>query len=189
MMDLLATGSRTSRTEVLRNHTLPSVAYDLRARLLLLANDEGQTSDDLALAQKLVQVNPIFQKDVEARAKEPVRRDGNGSLSQQLKYRPLRPPTAAQASLSPDWNNGRPPDKSQAAFSGAPPIDGQVPGHSRFGYIPLVLNVFIHFAHSGLSNVDCPPRPHRAVEVGHLSDHRARLQTEHHRVGGCLHSS
>ena len=46
----------------------------------LLANDEGQAADDLALAKKLVEANPVFQEDIEVRAKELVRRDGRGTL-------------------------------------------------------------------------------------------------------------
>ncbi|MDX1424480.1 MAG: hypothetical protein R3322_15150, partial [Kiloniellales bacterium] len=46
----------------------------------LLANDEGQAADDLALAKKLIEANPALQVDIEVRAKELVRRDGRGSL-------------------------------------------------------------------------------------------------------------
>ena len=46
----------------------------------LLANDEGQAADALALAKKLVEANPVLQEDIEIRAKELVRRDGGGSL-------------------------------------------------------------------------------------------------------------
>ena len=46
----------------------------------LLANDEGQAADDLELAKKLIEVNPVLKEDIEVRAKELVRRDGKGSL-------------------------------------------------------------------------------------------------------------
>jgi len=46
----------------------------------LLANDEGQSGDDLSLAKKLVAVNPALAHEIEVRAKELVRVDGRGSL-------------------------------------------------------------------------------------------------------------
>ncbi len=46
----------------------------------LLANDEGQAADDLALAKKLITVNPILGQHVEVQTKEIIRKDGRGSL-------------------------------------------------------------------------------------------------------------
>jgi phage terminase large subunit-like protein len=46
----------------------------------LLANDEGQAADDLELAKKLIEINPLLHADLEIRAKKVVRRDGKGSL-------------------------------------------------------------------------------------------------------------
>jgi hypothetical protein len=46
----------------------------------ILANDEGQANDDLALAKKLIAVNPLLAAEVEVRAKEIVRCDGRGTL-------------------------------------------------------------------------------------------------------------
>src|ERR1700730_3951000 len=46
----------------------------------ILANDEGQAADDLDLAEKLVIANPIIARELEARAKEIVRRDGAGRM-------------------------------------------------------------------------------------------------------------
>jgi hypothetical protein len=46
----------------------------------ILANDEGQAADDLALARKLVAANPIIAREVEVRAKEIIRRDGAGRM-------------------------------------------------------------------------------------------------------------
>ena len=46
----------------------------------ILANDEGQAADDLALAKKLVAVNPDLSAELECLVKEIRRRDGRGSL-------------------------------------------------------------------------------------------------------------
>jgi hypothetical protein len=46
----------------------------------VLANDEGQAADDLALAKKLVACNPILAAELEPLVKEIRRRDGRGSL-------------------------------------------------------------------------------------------------------------
>jgi hypothetical protein len=46
----------------------------------VLANDEGQAGDDLALAKKLVAVNPDLAAELEPLQKEIRRRDGRGSL-------------------------------------------------------------------------------------------------------------
>ena len=46
----------------------------------ILANDEGQASDDLSLAKKLVAYNPILAAELEPLVKEIRRRDGRGSL-------------------------------------------------------------------------------------------------------------
>jgi len=46
----------------------------------ILANDEGQAADDLALAKKLIAVNPPLAHEVEVRTKEIARLDGRGSL-------------------------------------------------------------------------------------------------------------
>lgn len=45
---------------------------------LLVANDEDQAADDLEIAKKLVDANPILSRELEVRAKELVRRDGRG---------------------------------------------------------------------------------------------------------------
>jgi hypothetical protein len=47
---------------------------------LVLANDEDQAGDDLSLAKKIVQCNPIIADEVEVLQKEIKRRDGRGSL-------------------------------------------------------------------------------------------------------------
>jgi hypothetical protein len=47
---------------------------------LILANDEDQASDDLSLAKKLVQVNPIIASECEILLKEIRRRDNRGSI-------------------------------------------------------------------------------------------------------------
>jgi hypothetical protein len=47
---------------------------------LILANDEGQAGDDLALGKKLVQCNPVLAAEVEILLKEIKRRDGKGAL-------------------------------------------------------------------------------------------------------------
>ena len=46
----------------------------------LLANDEGQAADDLALAKKLIKVNPVLGQHVDVQTKEIRRLDGRGSL-------------------------------------------------------------------------------------------------------------
>ena len=46
----------------------------------LLASDEGQAADDLALAKKLIRANPILGHHVDVQAKEIIRKDGAGSL-------------------------------------------------------------------------------------------------------------
>ena len=47
---------------------------------LILANDEGQAGDDLALAKKLVAINPDLGAELESLQKEIRRRDGRGAL-------------------------------------------------------------------------------------------------------------
>src|SRR5712671_1183682 len=46
----------------------------------VLANDEGQAADDLDLAKKLVNANPVIAREVEPRAKEIIRWDGRGRM-------------------------------------------------------------------------------------------------------------
>jgi hypothetical protein len=46
----------------------------------ILANDEGQASDDLELAKKLIRVNPILDNMVEIKLKIIERKDGRGFL-------------------------------------------------------------------------------------------------------------
>lgn len=46
----------------------------------VLANDEGQASDDLDLAKKLITANPTLAAEVDILKKEIVRRDGRGHL-------------------------------------------------------------------------------------------------------------
>ena len=46
----------------------------------VLANDEAQAADDLALAKKLIRANPLLEAEVIIREKELVRRDGEGVL-------------------------------------------------------------------------------------------------------------
>lgn len=46
----------------------------------LIANDEDQSADDLALAKKLIACNPILANESDVLAKEITRRDGRGSL-------------------------------------------------------------------------------------------------------------
>jgi hypothetical protein len=46
----------------------------------ILANDEGQATDDLVLAKKLIATNPILAAEVELKQKEIARRDGRGTL-------------------------------------------------------------------------------------------------------------
>jgi hypothetical protein len=46
----------------------------------ILGNDEGQASDDLSLAKKLVEINPSLKADLEIFQKEIRRRDGRGVL-------------------------------------------------------------------------------------------------------------
>lgn len=47
---------------------------------LIAANDEGQAGDDLALAKKLIAVNPDLNAELDPLQKEIRRRDGRGSL-------------------------------------------------------------------------------------------------------------
>lgn len=47
----------------------------------LLANDEGQAKDDLTLAKKLIEANPILANEVTVKQKEIERNDGKGTLS------------------------------------------------------------------------------------------------------------
>jgi hypothetical protein len=47
----------------------------------LLANDEGQASDDLTLAKKLIAANPVLRHAVIVKQKEIVRKDGRGTLA------------------------------------------------------------------------------------------------------------
>lgn len=61
-----------------RFHAWPS---DAGNDAFILANDEGQAADDLALAKKLIAANPILASEVEVRAKEIARRDGKGRLA------------------------------------------------------------------------------------------------------------
>ncbi len=46
----------------------------------ILANDEEQAGDDLSLAKKLIQANPILDREVNVAAKSISRRDGKGTL-------------------------------------------------------------------------------------------------------------
>ena len=46
----------------------------------ILANDEGQANDDLALAKKLIAVNPLLAQEVKVNSKEIERLDGRGAL-------------------------------------------------------------------------------------------------------------
>ncbi len=46
----------------------------------LLASDEGQAADDLALAKKIITANPILDHEVDVQTKEIIRNDGAGSL-------------------------------------------------------------------------------------------------------------
>jgi hypothetical protein len=46
----------------------------------ILANDEGQAADDLTLAKKLIQANPVLAREVTVAKKEIVRNDGRGTL-------------------------------------------------------------------------------------------------------------
>jgi hypothetical protein len=46
----------------------------------VLANDEGQAADDLALMKKLIAANPLLAQEVTVNLKEIVRKDGRGSL-------------------------------------------------------------------------------------------------------------
>src|SRR4029077_13346678 len=46
----------------------------------VVGNDEGQASDDLSLAKKLVQINPRLEADLEVLQKEIRRRDNRGTL-------------------------------------------------------------------------------------------------------------
>jgi hypothetical protein len=46
----------------------------------ILANDEGQAADDLALVKKLIACNPVLAAEVKIYEKEIARRDGKGTL-------------------------------------------------------------------------------------------------------------
>jgi phage terminase large subunit-like protein len=46
----------------------------------VIANDEEQAGDDLALAKKLVQHNPVLQAELKVERKRIVRKDGRGAL-------------------------------------------------------------------------------------------------------------
>jgi hypothetical protein len=46
----------------------------------VLANDEGQASDDLALLKKLIAANPLLSQELTVNLKEILRKDGKGSL-------------------------------------------------------------------------------------------------------------
>jgi len=46
----------------------------------ILANDEGQAGDDLALAKKLIAVNAVLEREVTIGAKAITRKDGRGTL-------------------------------------------------------------------------------------------------------------
>ncbi len=46
----------------------------------IIANDEEQAGDDLSLAKKLVQCNPVLQAELKIERKRIVRKDGRGSL-------------------------------------------------------------------------------------------------------------
>src|SRR5262249_27725074 len=46
----------------------------------ILANDEGQAADDLSLAKKLIECNPLLSERLVIRQKSIVRRDGRGFL-------------------------------------------------------------------------------------------------------------
>jgi hypothetical protein len=46
----------------------------------ILANDEQQAGDDLALAKKIVAVNPVLEREVTVKAKSIERKDGRGIL-------------------------------------------------------------------------------------------------------------
>jgi Terminase large subunit, ATPase domain len=48
--------------------------------VFLLASDEGQAADDLKLAKKLIQANPILAREVQVKQKEIERLDGRGVL-------------------------------------------------------------------------------------------------------------
>ena len=47
----------------------------------ILANDEGQATDDLILAKKLIAANPILAGEVEVKQREIARHDGRGALT------------------------------------------------------------------------------------------------------------
>src|ERR1700674_4293909 len=47
----------------------------------ILANDEGQASDDLALAKKLVACNAVLSREATPAAKSIARKDGRGTLA------------------------------------------------------------------------------------------------------------
>ena len=49
-------------------------------KALILANDEGQASDDLDLAKKLVEVNPELRSEFEVLTKELRLKDGSGGI-------------------------------------------------------------------------------------------------------------
>jgi hypothetical protein len=50
------------------------------SQVFLLANDSDQAGDDLALAKKLVDINPLLSKHLLVKQKSLVRRDGRGQL-------------------------------------------------------------------------------------------------------------
>jgi hypothetical protein len=47
---------------------------------LIVASDEGQAKDDLEIARRLVEANPVLSAEIEVMAKELRLRDGSGSL-------------------------------------------------------------------------------------------------------------
>lgn len=47
---------------------------------IILANDEDQAGDDLALVKKLIATNPILAAEVDVKQKEIVRRDGRATM-------------------------------------------------------------------------------------------------------------
>jgi hypothetical protein len=46
----------------------------------ILANDEDQAGDDLSIAKRLIEANPILAEDLEVQSKRLVRRDGRGEM-------------------------------------------------------------------------------------------------------------
>jgi hypothetical protein len=61
-------------------HSLIGIDSPNGNQVYLLANDEGQASDDLLLAQKLVSVNSILDARLKVRQKSIERKDGTGFL-------------------------------------------------------------------------------------------------------------